>query len=1035
MNIHRVQSVGAEVEARILMRSAVQLVTGQRNAPICGIIQDGLVGGYLLTNTWLEGPTAGSEAKGGEEDVTMITKEVFYRVIGETDIPLGYVDDMLLRAKKHYSKYIKVSKDGQGAGLRKSKVPGKLLASILFPPTFTYSKRTDVNARYPVVKIDKGIILPDSGPLCKKTIGVSPNSIVHVLWKEYTPEDALRFLSDTQMVIYHWLPSYGFTLDVQDCLTSTKSVMAETLASMDTKVNGILSKYMTDRPSASEGGKRPNERSEGGSEGGKRPNDRTNDRTSAAREGAREGGREAVKIDAIDEAEINGILNSAMNIGLRFAKDSMAKGERNAFHIMRSSGAKGSYVNLLQIVAFVGQQNIKGHRIQHTSCKNTRTTPHFLPGDFSAEALGFVRNNYFDGLTPYEAFCHSASGRVGVISTAIGTAESGYIAKKIEKKTEDFVAKFDGTVRDSNGRVIQFAYGGDGMDPKKLYYNPPAKGVKQPFFCNPSSIATRLNTEVELEGEMDPSKDRKIELSEKMVDMLLSNIKFGYPGFETDVTLLATKNAHEDLRKLLVGVQLYPKKIPQFCTAIRDMYETSKIQNGEMVGLLASSSVSEPSTQMTLNTFHYAGVSEKDVSAGIPRLNELLNATQAKSQKKATGVLYLTNDFILKANRKLQSSKKDDDDDKVDTLVRMNRLKSDFCELFTRDFIVSHRIEILPSDEFEYISRVSPVDLLRYNEFEEPWWLMLYCKLADVERPKTTDSFCLRLEIDVKKLYSYRLTVGMLCASLNRVAEEKYICYPSPDTIGEICVFTVDEKMVEYALSKSEDMGMRRGIITDANMEFFIFRDVLRPLVFDTCISGIPGIIRANPRLDTSGTNEWVMDVNLGKCTPKVARERFLNILTADHVDPYRTMIDDMHSIKDVLGIEAVRKFLIAEYTRIISFDGSYVNPRHIDVLVDAMTHTGEITSVSRSGIDRSVGPIAKITFEETVTNGVEAAAFSERDALTGNSACVTMGLPGNFGTGSSKVTSAEHLPFGGRCTAEMAKGKLERGRKSTIVL
>jgi hypothetical protein len=120
-----------------------------------------------------------------------------------------------------------------------------------------------------------------------------------------------------------------------------------------------------------------------------------------------------------EETEINGILNSAMNVGLTIAKDSMVGGDMNALNIMRNAGAKGSLVNLTQIVSFVGQQNIGGQRIPASLSGKTRTLPHFIENDHSAEARGFVSNGYLKGLTPAESFFHAAAGRTGIISTSI----------------------------------------------------------------------------------------------------------------------------------------------------------------------------------------------------------------------------------------------------------------------------------------------------------------------------------------------------------------------------------------------------------------------------------------------------------------------------------------------------------------------------------------------------------------------------------------------------------------------------------------
>ena len=106
-----------------------------------------------------------------------------------------------------------------------------------------------------------------------------------------------------------------------------------------------------------------------------------------------------------------------------------------------------------------------------------------------------------------------------------------------------------------------------------------------------------------------------------------------------------------------------------------------------------------------------------------------------------------------------------------------------------------------------------------------------------------------------------------------------------------------------------------------------------------------------------------------------------------------------------VLGVEPARRFLIEEFTRVLSFDGSYINAHHIPLLVDAICHKGTLTAVRRDGIDRhDVGPIAKAAFETTIENVLRAATFGEHDDMEGFSAQIMFGLTTKCGTGSVSV-------------------------------
>lgn len=136
--------------------------------------------------------------------------------------------------------------------------------------------------------------------------------------------------------------------------------------------------------------------------------------------------------------------------------------------IMALTGARGSMLNLTQIAACVGQQSVRGGRIERGYSK--RTLPHFQEGELGAKASGFVHSSYKTGLDPLEFFFHAMGGREGLVDTAIRTAQSGYMQRRLVNALQDLSVKTDGTVRDNRGVVIQSHYGEDGVDPAKSDY-------------------------------------------------------------------------------------------------------------------------------------------------------------------------------------------------------------------------------------------------------------------------------------------------------------------------------------------------------------------------------------------------------------------------------------------------------------------------------------------------------------------------------------------------------------------------------------
>jgi DNA-directed RNA polymerase subunit A' len=136
--------------------------------------------------------------------------------------------------------------------------------------------------------------------------------------------------------------------------------------------------------------------------------------------------------------------------------------------IMALTGARGSMLNLTQIAACVGQQSVRGGRIERGY--SNRTLPHFREGELGAKASGFVHSSYKRGLDPLEFFFHAMGGREGLVDTAIRTAQSGYMQRRLVNALQDLSVQPDGTVMDNRGIVIQTKYGEDGVDPAKSDY-------------------------------------------------------------------------------------------------------------------------------------------------------------------------------------------------------------------------------------------------------------------------------------------------------------------------------------------------------------------------------------------------------------------------------------------------------------------------------------------------------------------------------------------------------------------------------------
>ena len=233
-----------------------------------------------------------------------------------------------------------------------------------------------------------------------------------------------------------------------------------------------------------------------------------------------------------------------------------------------------------------------------------------------------VKHSFMDGLTPYDYFFHTIGGREGLVDTAVKTAESGYIQRQLVKCLEALKAHADMSVRDSDGNIIQFKYGDDGRDATSLeYISDGHEKVAAPCPVD------RLLHRIECQGKR------------PLTDF------FAVP------TLMDALKEVPKTQRIISNILEGQTYAPDVAVEALDRWEKARIAAGEMVGVLAAQSLGEPVTQMTLDTFHSAGISAKNVTLGVPRFKELMNATK-KQKTPCTTLVYATPEEAKAAAKK-----------------------------------------------------------------------------------------------------------------------------------------------------------------------------------------------------------------------------------------------------------------------------------------------------------------------------------------------------------------------------------------------
>jgi DNA-directed RNA polymerase subunit A' len=312
------------------------------------------------------------------------------------------------------------------------------------------------------------------------------------------------------------------------------------------------------------------------------------------------------------EAFINSYLDKARDSAGETANSSLS--DDNAGKIMATTGARGSALNVGQMAGAVGQVSRRGKRL-HTGYSN-RTLSHFKEYDDDPDSHGFVKSNFRDGLSTLEFFFHAMGGREGLVDTAVRTQQSGYMQRRLINALEHIRLEYDGTVRDPHGHIMQFLYGEDGTDVAKSDHGE----------------AFNVNRLIESQSIIDSGKKATKEEIEKL-------------------TKKYTKSFNPKLASAvndgLYASQLSKEGIETVCKKGLELYDKSRVEPGQAVGIVTAQSIGEPGTQMTLRTFHTAGIAKKNVTLGLPRIIELVDARK----KPATPSMDIYLDKKIKSSR------------------------------------------------------------------------------------------------------------------------------------------------------------------------------------------------------------------------------------------------------------------------------------------------------------------------------------------------------------------------------------------------
>ncbi|CAL9179969.1 unnamed protein product, partial [Musa hybrid cultivar] len=358
------------------------------------------------------------------------------------------------------------------------------------------------------------------------------------------------------------------------------------------------------------------------------------------------------------ELKITGVLNQIRAIAGNVCMNELHW--RNSPLIMSQCGSKGSPINISQMVSCVGQQSVGGRRAPNGFID--RTLPHFPINSKTPAAKGFVANSFYTGLTATEFFFHTMGGREGLVDTAVKTAETGYMSRRLMKGLEDLSIYYDETVRNASGGIVQFLYGDDGMDPAKMEgkdgipLNMDQLFMKVMATCPPRehdmlspTEALRIMDDRLAKYDMSPEGGCSAAFKKLLSDFVhkrvsaLANMRKSLKLDETDMGR-KDSTVLENVAAKISGIS--SKQLEVFLETCISRYHSKKVEAGAAIGAIGAQSIGEPGTQMTLKTFHFAGVASMNVTLGVPRIKEIINASKNISTPIVTATLLNGRDVL-----------------------------------------------------------------------------------------------------------------------------------------------------------------------------------------------------------------------------------------------------------------------------------------------------------------------------------------------------------------------------------------------------
>uniref|UniRef100_A0A7N8YN88 DNA-directed RNA polymerase subunit n=1 Tax=Mastacembelus armatus TaxID=205130 RepID=A0A7N8YN88_9TELE len=1083
MNAHFPQSELGRAEAYTLVSTDQQYLVPKDGKPLAGLIQDHMVSGTRMT---IRG--------------CFFTRDQYTELVyrGLTDkpgrvklLPPAILKPQQLWTGKQVVSTLLLNVIPQNAVplnlVSKSKIPSK--AWIQVPPRAAPGYRPDSMCDSQVV-IRQGELLV--GVLDKAHYGSSAYGLVHCCYELYGGETSGKLLSCLARLFTAYLQLYrGFTLGVEDILVKPgankqrKKIIRESL-----KIGTKALQAAFSLPS-----------------GVDQAEARSRWQDAHLDPDQRDFSMADHKFKEVANQVNNEINKVCMPAGLHTSFPD------NNLQLMVQSGAKGSTVNTMQISCLLGQIELEGRR--PPLMPSGKSLPCFQAYDPAPGAGGFVYGRFLTGIKPQEFFFHCMAGREGLVDTAVKTSRSGYLQRCVIKHLEGLVVQYDLTVRDSDGSVVQFLYGEDGLDIPKTQFLQPRQF---PFIEDNYEVIKRSQGLDNVLAHLDPQtasqhftaiqrwkakRDRacprrgaflffsqkklaKLKQAEQIIQPDLtqqwhtldeaSRSKYRKKSsacpepclslFRPDVCFGSVSETFHNITEKYLQNRGRMSQDNLDTHSLRQLlhykWQRSLCDPGEAVGLLAAQSIGEPSTQMTLNTFHFAGRGEMNVTLGIPRLREILMVASSNIKTPMMSVPVLNNKKALKKAKTLR--KKLTRVCLAEVLQKVDVVETLRIENHQKLRVFKVTFTFLPPDRYCDDKLLSPQKILRYMETRF-FHLLLEAikkrsaKLASiaVETRKATPrdkdhngdstSDTGRGE-EEREIVDDQGNEGDADASdaKRKGKQEEEVDYESEEEAeGDDAEDKEDQEEENMEKNNMEDEEpesagvqmerkknrtkrregeetlnqMRVNFVLESNPaierycydqqhELWCEVDLVLPMSkvhFD--LTTVLSTLAQNAIImETRGLTRCLLSETTTKTGEKqmVLNTEGINMHEmfkhSDVLDISRLYSNEVHAMANTYGIEVALKVIEKEIKDVFAVYGIEVDPRHLSLVADYMCFEGVYKPLNRHAIRSNSSPLQQMTFETSYKFLKQATMLGSHDQLASPSACLVLGKVVRGGTG-----------------------------------